>query len=106
MKPRLCYTIWMTQRNGSTLLCKSLEQTNIAGKPNEWLLNYYDNPDLLNIYKCSNISELKNNIWEKGLTTNGVFGIKTGLIEPGFSIMLNNIKEKLNLSRNISRIEI
>ena len=37
MKPRLSYTIWFSQRTGSTVLCKALESTGIAGKPNEWL---------------------------------------------------------------------
>ena len=34
MKPRLPYTIWFSQQTGSTLLCKALESTGIAGKPN------------------------------------------------------------------------
>ena len=37
MRPKKSYRIWMTQRTGSTLLCKGLESTGIAGKPEEFL---------------------------------------------------------------------
>lgn len=37
MKPRICYTVWFSQRNGSTLLCEGLTATGIAGKPAELL---------------------------------------------------------------------
>jgi len=46
MKPELSYTIWFSQRTGSTLLCKALASTRIAGNPNEWLYAP-DNVDLL-----------------------------------------------------------
>lgn len=36
MRPRLSYTIWFTQRTGSTLLCKALEGAKMAGIQNEW----------------------------------------------------------------------
>ena len=36
-QPQLSYTIWFSQRTGSTLLCKGLKSTGIAGNPSEWL---------------------------------------------------------------------
>lgn len=36
-KPKLSYTIWFTQRTGSTLLCRALADTGVAGHPAEWL---------------------------------------------------------------------
>ena len=44
MVPQLSYTIWFSQRTGSSLLCNALESTGVAGKPNEWLIH---KPDLL-----------------------------------------------------------
>ncbi|WP_342799609.1 Stf0 family sulfotransferase [Hyella patelloides] len=35
--PKLSYTIWFSQRTGSTLLCRALESTGIAGNPSEWV---------------------------------------------------------------------
>lgn len=40
MEPKLSYTIWFTQRTGSTLLCQALEGTGIAGVPNEWFWHW------------------------------------------------------------------
>lgn len=37
MRPVLSYTIWFSQRTGSTLLCHALESTGVAGRPGEWL---------------------------------------------------------------------
>ena len=54
MKPRLPYTIWFSQRTGSTLLCKALESTGIAGKPNEW---FNCKPDFLDGFHLANHAE-------------------------------------------------
>ncbi|MBN2534168.1 MAG: hypothetical protein JXB88_14860 [Spirochaetales bacterium] len=106
MIPEKSYTIWMTQRNGSTLLCKTLELTGIAGKPEEWLLDYYDNPDLAGIYHCSSITELRERLWEKGVSDNGIFGIKTGLVQPAFSIMMNTLKNDSEFNGNTTEIDV
>lgn len=37
MKPGRSYIVWFSQRTGSTLLSKALEDTGIAGRPREWL---------------------------------------------------------------------
>ena len=38
MVPIASYTIWFSQRTGSSFLSTELEQTGIAGIPHEWLL--------------------------------------------------------------------
>jgi LPS sulfotransferase NodH len=82
MKPKLSYTIWFTQRTGSTLLCKALEATGMAGKPNEWL------HDWLEEHRSDDPAELQHHLWESGSTTNGVFGSKHSFHEPHFSQLL------------------
>lgn len=79
MTPRLCYTIWFSQRTGSTLLCKALEATGIAGTPNEWFYKWIRDQDV------SDPTELQIRLWESGSTPNGVFGLKHSFYEPAFS---------------------
>lgn len=89
MKPKLSYTIWFSQRTGSTLLCRALESTGIAGKPREWL------PDgnLLDKYQLDNYVELQQRLWQLGTTSNGVFGVKTGAYNPYFGNLLDTFKQ-------------
>jgi len=89
VKPQLSYTIWFSQRTGSTLLCKALEATGIAGKPNEWL----QTPDLLAHYHLKSYSELQEHLWNLGSTANGVFGLKFSLCEPYFSQTLETLRK-------------
>ena len=82
MKPKLSYTIWFTQRTGSTLLCQALEATGVAGIPNEWFWHWLrDQPG-------DNPRALQTRLWESGSTSNGVFGLKHSFHEPGFSQMI------------------
>ncbi len=75
--PTRSYRIWFSQRSGSTLLCKALEQTTIAGKPGELLVLMGDHePDLLTKYQVDNYEALRNKIWELGTSENGIFGVK------------------------------
>ena len=55
MKPELSYTIWFSQRTGSTLLCQALEATGIAARPREWLLE----GDLLERYGARDCAALR-----------------------------------------------
>jgi LPS sulfotransferase NodH len=87
LRPTLSYTIWFSQRTGSTLLCKTLEETGIAGKPNEWL-NIPDGKDLLEYYSAKNYAELQQHLWELGSTPNHVFGMKFGFYQPYFNKLL------------------
>lgn len=89
MKPRLSYTIWFSQRTGSTLLCKALEATGIAGIPNEWLLNVFKS-DYSSTF--SHPAQLQSNLWKFGSTANGVFGLKHSFHEPHFSQLIETFR--------------
>jgi len=78
MQPVLSYTIWFSQRTGSTLLTETLEATGIAGKPHEWLLELRDHP-------ASDSAELQKHLWKIGSTANAIFGLKHSFCEPHFS---------------------
>jgi trehalose 2-sulfotransferase len=60
MQPRNSYTIWFTQRTGSTLLCKALEDTQIAGIPHEWLYTWLDDQP------ANDPGDLQMRLWESG----------------------------------------
>lgn len=75
MKPKISYTIWFSQRNGSTLLCEGLKSTGIAGKPGE-LLQLPDNTTLLEFYQANNYTALQQKLWQEGMSENGVLGLK------------------------------
>jgi trehalose 2-sulfotransferase len=89
MKPSLSYTIWFSQRTGSSLLCQALEATGIAGKPNEW---FNCKPDLLDEFHATSYGELQEQLWNLGGTTNGVFGIKHSFYEPHFSQLIETLR--------------
>ncbi len=81
MKPSLSYVLWFTQRNGSTLLCKGLESTGIAGKPGEWI-NCGGVDGIFEKYHTRDPEELQAAIWREGSTPNKVFGLKYGFYQP------------------------
>ncbi|MCR8658702.1 Stf0 family sulfotransferase [Paenibacillus endoradicis] len=70
MKPTLSYTIWFSQRTGSTLLNLALASTGVAGNPAEWITSR--DPNAIT-------KEDIESIWSYGSTSNGVFGMKTCL---------------------------
>lgn len=88
-KPKLSYTIWFSQRTGSTLLCRALQSTGIAGKPSEWL----SDSNLLGKYQLDNYAELQQKLWQLGTTANGIFGVKTGACEPYLSNIIDNFRQ-------------
>ena len=92
LKPGLSYTIWFSQRTGSTLLCKALESTGIAGNPNEWLYTH-DEVDFLEHYGSSSYAELQEHLWNLASTPNGVLGLKFSLCEPYFSKVLEVLRQ-------------
>lgn len=92
MKPQLSYTIWFSQRTGSTLLCKALASTRIAGNPGEWL-HTPDQVDLLEHYGSSSYGELQEHLWNLASTPNGVLGLKFSLFEPYFSKVLQALRQ-------------
>jgi len=86
MQPRLSYTIWFTQRTGSTLLCRALEDTQIAGIPHEWLYTW------LGEQHENDPAELQMRLWESGSTSNGVFGQKHSFHEPHLSHLIETFR--------------
>jgi LPS sulfotransferase NodH len=68
MRPEQCYTIWFSQRTGSTLLNTALASTGVAGNPGEWL-----HGKVPNLIRKEDIEQM----WKEGTTPNGVFGLKT-----------------------------
>ena len=90
MKPKLSYTIWFTQRTGSTILCKTLESTGIAGNPREW---FNCPPDLLSTFRKADHAELQAYLWKLGTTANGVFAINHSFYEPHFSQLIETLKK-------------
>ena len=75
MKPSKSYRIWFSQRNGSPLLCKGLEQCGVAGKPGEYF-SLIGEETLRQKHGISSYAELQQALWAKGGTPNGVFGMK------------------------------
>ncbi|MBM7568584.1 Stf0 family sulfotransferase [Paenibacillus sacheonensis] len=65
------YTIWFSQRTGSTLLNRALASTGVAGDPSEWL--HMDHAD-----PAAFTREQLEERWKCGTTPNGVFGLKIG----------------------------
>jgi len=101
MQPRLSYTIWFTQRTGSTLLCKALEATRIAGIPREWLHTWLDDQDV------NDPAELQRHLWKSASTSNGVFGQKCSFSEPHFTKLIETFRQFPTCPANAAnRVEI
>lgn len=75
MEPKLCYTIWFSQRNGSSLLCEGLKSTGLAGKPEEYF-HMPESDDLLSYYGVDSYEAFQQKLWKEGTTPNGIFGVK------------------------------
>ena len=86
MKPNKSYTIWFSVRTGSTLLCKALESTRVAGIPNEWLLTGQYNAN-------NNPYDIQQELWKKGTSDNGVLGIKFSMHNPCFNNIIKLFKQ-------------
>lgn len=90
MQPQSSYTIWFSQRTGSTLLYKAIESTGVAGVPREW---FNCPPDLLSTYRKANHAELQDYLYKLGTTSNGVFGISHSFYEPHFGQLIETLRE-------------
>lgn len=104
MRPSQSYIIWFTQRSGSTLLCKGLEETQIGGKPGEYFTLMGEN-SLCEKHQVSNYEDLKNKLWELGTSSNGAFGIKVPLHFSRIQKIFDEIKA-LNNSPSDNPLEI
>jgi LPS sulfotransferase NodH len=71
LTPKNCYFVCTLPRSGSWLLCESLEQTRIAGRPRE-----YFEPKLFEKKPEARYPEELARIIRAGTTKNGVFGVK------------------------------
>jgi len=91
MRPKLCYTTWFSQRTGSTLLCRALESTGVAGRPGEHLEGAL--PDLYARYGVRAPAELVARVWANAQTSNGVVGLKYGLVENTFGPLIEALGE-------------
>jgi LPS sulfotransferase NodH len=78
--PTRSYCVWFSQRVGSTLLTQALEDTGIAGRPREWL-NVATAVDLLTAYGAPDALALRDQLWQRATTDNGVLGLKYGMTE-------------------------
>lgn len=94
-QPKLSYTIWFSQRTGSTLLNKALASTGVAGNPSEWLHFEHKSPDTLKI------DDLRQ-IWESGTTSNGVFGLKMSFEQK----WIDTFRTMFELPAHTSRAEV
>jgi len=90
MIPKLCYTIWFSQRTGSTLLCQALESTGVAGVPREW---FNCPPDLLTTFKKADHAELQEYLFKLGTTKNGIFAINHSFHEPHFAQLIETLRK-------------
>ena len=85
--PTLCYTIWFSQRAGSTWLCDLLARVGFSGKPGEHL-GFSDTAAVFDHYGTAEPAEVLARIYALGSTDNGVFGIKQGYSQPRFASVL------------------
>lgn len=90
MKPKRSYTIWFSQRTGSTLLCKAIESTGIAGNPREW---FNCKPDLLTEFHQENHADLQAYLYKLGTTDNGIFAINHSYYEPHFTQLIETLRK-------------
>ena len=101
LKPKQSYTIWFSQRTGSTLLCRALQSIGIAGKPSEWL-DYQNASNLLDKYQLDRYRDLQHHLWQLGSTSNGVFGVKTGACEPYLGNIIDTFKKFPGCDRQLN----
>ncbi len=105
MQPKKSYRIWFSQRNGSTLLCKGLEQTGIAGIPGEYF-NVMESDTLCEKYGVQTYDELKNKLWELGMSANGVFGIKHSMYAERYDKIFEEIRKLRRMSAEVNEEEL
>ncbi|MFC5468954.1 Stf0 family sulfotransferase [Cohnella suwonensis] len=90
--PEQSYTIWFSQRTGSTLLNRALSATGVAGDPGEWLT--FRDPD-------STTRDDIERMWRDGMTPNGVFGLKTAYREK----WIESFRSVFQLPETASRLQ-
>lgn len=85
--PRRAYLICANQRSGSTLLCRALANTGIAGEPDEYFLtgppeafppgwSFWEDGALAHAHGVSTRRAYLDLVYKVGSSANGVFGAK------------------------------
>lgn len=105
MKVKKSYRIWFSQRNGSTLLCKGLEQTGIAGMPGEYF-NVMEAETLCEKHSVQTYEELRAKLWELGTSANGVFGIKHSMYADRYDKIFGEIRALKGLGVEVDEEEL
>lgn len=113
MTPEMCYLICASQRSGTTMLCRGLEATGIAGRPGEYFLA--EDPEVLPDWRfweegpygvrfgARDRQHYLNLVFEHATTDNGIFGAK---------LMWNNLRwavtkfEELPQFSGLTRAEV
>ena len=75
MQPQTSYLVCGTPRSGSTLLCEVLENTGLAGRPEEYFLPKNEQ-DWQELWGTSTYKEYLAEVFKRATTFNGVFGAK------------------------------
>jgi LPS sulfotransferase NodH len=86
-KLKRTYIICATQRSGSTLLCSLLSNTNLAGKPKEFLISTLESAEV--DPSIDLVSTIQNEL-TKRVSSNGVSGVK--LMQNHFDILLRRLR--------------
>lgn len=106
MQPKIFYTIFFSQRNGSSLLCEALKSTGVAGNPGE-LFHISENQSLKQHYNAKNYEELRDKIWQAGSNESGVHGIKVNAPKPQNDSIINELKNISGIQKqNPSNYEV
>lgn len=91
MRPKLSYCIFFSPRTGSTVLCKGLELTGIAGIPHENFACLEDDET------HKEYTSMQLGLWKQCSTPNGVLGIKHPLHQHYYQDLLKKIRQARNL---------
>ncbi len=97
MVPVHSYRIWFTPRTGSTLLCKGLESTAIAGQPGE----HFNTDSLIKHYKTDQYHDFKNQLWQLGTSPNGVLGIKHSMFQKRYKAIFSELLKMRNIENSL-----
>lgn len=93
------YTIWFSQRNGSSLLCEGLKSTGMLGNPGEYF-TIQRNETLIDYYGATNYQNLQDIVYNSGTSANGVFGIKTNAPMKEHDPIIEELKKFPKVGKN------
>lgn len=94
-QPYKSFWIWFSPRTGSTLLCKALEETGVCGKAGEFF--FEEEKSLLDQCDATNYLQLRQNIWARGMSENGVLGAKHSAYSHRFLSLSKELKHERHM---------